>query len=92
MTDRISWSISEYLAGKLLREVYGANYSRTINERRIERAKEMMLGMDESLAKIAEQVGFLSSSYFIRVFRGIEGIAPSVWRDYMKHVNEEASK
>lgn len=76
--------IQEYQAGKLLREVYGVNYSRLINERRVERAKELMLGTNDTLGMIAESVGFQSASYFIRVFRSIEDVTPSVWRDYMK--------
>ena len=76
--------IPEYQAGKLLREVYGVNYSRHINERRVERAKELMLGTNDTLGMIAESVGFQSASYFIRVFRSIEDVTPSVWRDYMK--------
>lgn len=76
--------ISEYMAGKLLRETYGANYSRLINERRVEYAKELLLSTDESIATVAELSGLRSSSYFIRIFRSSEGITPSAWRQYMR--------
>lgn len=73
--------ISEYSTGKLLRNVYGANFRRIINSKRVEYAKNMLITTDESIAHICKQAGFMSTSYFIKVFRELESITPSQYRN-----------
>jgi YesN/AraC family two-component response regulator len=49
---------------------------------RIKRAKELLRGTDESIATIAEQVGFDDASYFGRVFRKQAGCSPQAYREH----------
>ncbi len=51
-----------------------------INKRRIEKAQELLLGTDETLYHIAQQVGFCDEYYFSRLFKKIVGISPDHYR------------
>lgn len=51
-----------------------------INERRVRRAETLICDSDESLAAIAQAVGFVSPSHFTRTFRKIAGANPSLRR------------
>ena len=51
-----------------------------INKRRIEKAQELLLGTDETLYQIAQQVGFSDEYYFSRLFKKIVGISPDHYR------------
>jgi AraC family transcriptional regulator len=48
--------------------------------RRVERAKERMTSTDETLVKIALDVGFCSQSHFTEAFRRVVGVSPGRWR------------
>lgn len=53
-----------------------------INQRRVERAKELLIrNPREKVHDIARKVGFESDSYFATVFRKYEGVSPRVYRD-----------
>ncbi len=49
-------------------------------ERRIQRAKEALLGGCEPLAHIALAIGFSDQPHFTRVFSNRVGVSPGVWR------------
>ncbi len=53
--------------------------------RRITRAKSMLAASSESIANIAEKVGFEDPYHFSRVFRQLEGISPRTYRLSLKH-------
>ena len=59
---------------------FGLTFFRYINQRRIERAQEMMVMTDQPLCQIAEQCGFADQSHFTRVFRRLVGPSPALWR------------
>ena len=52
-----------------------------INRVRVEKAKTLMLTTEYSLEKIAQKVGFLDTRALGRVFKRIEGIVPSKYRE-----------
>jgi len=64
------------LFGKLI----GTPPLQYINKRRIEKAQELLLGTDETLYQIAQQVGFSDEYYFSRLFKKIVGISPDYYR------------
>ena len=43
-------------------------------------AKELLRGSGKSVAEISDELGFLDSSYFIRVFKSVDGITPHAFR------------
>lgn len=51
-----------------------------ITQRRIERAKELLASSNASMSKIANAVGFSSSTFFSRTFRKLTGMPPHGWR------------
>ncbi|MCK5851275.1 MAG: helix-turn-helix domain-containing protein [Kiritimatiellae bacterium] len=56
-----------------------------VRARRITRAKSMLAASSESVAEIAEKVGFDDPYHFSRVFRRIEGVSPRTYRASLKH-------
>ncbi|TDQ42730.1 helix-turn-helix transcriptional regulator [Aureibacillus halotolerans] len=74
--------VSQLIAKKL-----NSNFRQVLNEIRIEKAKEKILGSDDSMKKIALQTGFSSPGYFAKLFREHVGISPSDYRsDQRRHV------
>jgi AraC-like DNA-binding protein len=49
-------------------------------ERRVEKAKDLMMTSRLSLADIAARSGFADQSAFNRSFKRIQGISPGMWR------------
>lgn len=52
-----------------------------INKTRIAKAKELLDATNLSVDKIADQVGFNSSTVFIRVFRKYIGMTPGKYKE-----------
>jgi len=62
---------------------YGINFSRFVNQYRVEEAKAMMEEIDSrkfTLETIGEKCGFGSLNNFIRVFQSFEGTTPGFFR------------
>ena len=57
-----------------------ANY---INRRKIALAKELLRETSKSISQIAEEAGYINISNFIAVFKRLEGVTPSVYRQHM---------
>jgi AraC-like DNA-binding protein len=51
-----------------------------INERRIQRAQQLLVSQSLAIGDLALQVGFLSPSHFARIFRRHVGLSPSEYR------------
>lgn len=52
---------------------------------RIDRAKELLLSNNDTVAAIAERVGFYNVNMFIRAFKKREGLTPGKFRELHKH-------
>jgi AraC-like DNA-binding protein len=52
--------------------------------RRMEKAREMLLSSDKSIAEIAFACGFSSPSYFAEVFLKKNGVNPSLYRSAIR--------
>jgi len=63
------------------KEQIGQTISAYLQAVRITRAKQMLRFSAESMESIANACGFSTPAYFSRVFREVEGIAPSVYRE-----------
>lgn len=64
----------------LFRRAIGQSPFAYLRRRRIERAKEMMLGSDETLARIASACGLADQSHLTKLFRRLVGSSPAAWR------------
>jgi AraC-like DNA-binding protein len=65
---------------RLFKKRQGITLERYLAELRLERAKQMLARTSLSTTRIAQLVGFKSSQYFHRVFRGHEGETPLDYR------------
>ncbi|MEH7180075.1 response regulator transcription factor [Neobacillus vireti] len=64
----------------LFKEQANLNFSEYVTRRRIQRAKELVVSTNLPINEIAEEVGYKTSKYFIKIFKEIEGITPSTYR------------
>lgn len=68
-------------ASVLFKEETKQTFTEFVNRLRLIRAKEQLLQTDKKIYEIAEDVGFSSSKYFVKVFRDLEGITPNQYRN-----------
>lgn len=69
----------------LLKKELGVNYKTYVIRQRDKIAKELLLTTDLSLNEICERSGFTECSYFIKVFRDMNGVTPGEYRMLNKH-------
>jgi len=72
--------LSTHHFGEAFKASTGTSPHRYLVERRIRRAKELLLGAEQSIADIAMSVGFASHSHFTDNFRRLTGTTPSRFR------------
>ena len=64
----------------IFKEIYGIPPVKYINDKRLERAKELLNYSNYPISFIAENCGFSSSIYFDRIFKAKYGITPGQYR------------
>jgi AraC family transcriptional regulator len=72
-------NLSSSQFARLFKKTAGASPYQYLQRKRIERAIDLMRGPD-SLAQIAQDVGFSSQSHFTEVFRAVTGTTPAIAR------------
>jgi AraC-like DNA-binding protein len=65
---------------RAFRRATGTPPHRWLLKRRVERAKQLLLGGEHRLAEIAIACGFVDQSHLTRVFVQFEGLSPGKWR------------
>lgn len=65
---------------KFFKEQTGVNVIDYINQYRVGLAKKLLLQENASVQAVSEQIGYLNSNSFIRVFKKYEGITPGQYR------------
>ena len=68
---------------RLFNREIGESFVNYVNRQKIELAKEQLRGTSKSVAQIAADVGYLNVSNFIAVFKRMEGVTPSLYRQHM---------
>jgi len=66
--------------GKAFHASFGRTPYRYLHERRIEKAKELLLDNRRTIVSVALDVGFSSHGHFTKVFRKVAGMTPSQFR------------
>ena len=66
---------------KLFKRHTGMNFTEYVSRLRIDRAKELLANPNLRISEIAYEVGFQSLTHFNRIFRKLEGQAPTAYRD-----------
>jgi two-component system, response regulator YesN len=71
----------------LFKEHVKLTFSEYVTRRRIQRAKELLMTTNLPINDIAEESGYKTAKYFIKIFKELEGETPSAYR---KNSNEKA--
>ena len=77
-------NLSAHYMSKLFKRETGENFSTYLTRCRMEEAKDRIQYTDENLIAIAYELGFNEPNYFSRVFKKIEGITPSQYRNRVR--------
>jgi AraC-like DNA-binding protein len=75
---RVSLSPNHFC--KVFKQVTGKTFIEYIHTLRVHEAERLLLETDEPIARIAERVGFSTSTYFERVFKKMRSVTPSTAR------------
>ncbi|WP_068675480.1 helix-turn-helix domain-containing protein [Oceanobacillus sp. Castelsardo] len=65
----------------IFKETTGLSFIDYITYLRIEKAKILLMKLDYTIYKIADEIGYKSSRYFSRVFKSITGVTPTQYRN-----------
>ncbi len=74
--------LSHSYFSKLWLRNMGENFTVYVNRRKTELAKELLQNSSGSISFISSSLGFSDTSYFIKVFKKIEGITPLAYRQH----------
>ncbi|MBQ8109153.1 MAG: helix-turn-helix transcriptional regulator [Clostridia bacterium] len=78
-----------FVNGSYLLRIFKANTGHTLlwyhNHVRCEKAKALLLSSDKSVSEAGEEAGFVSSAHFSHVFKKMNGMTPSAYRDAARH-------
>jgi AraC family transcriptional regulator len=75
--------LSSHHFGKLFKQSMGVPLHRYVLKCRIERAKELLVNTQLSMAEIAQTVGFYDQSHFTNVFRRQTNLTPRQYRNLL---------
>ncbi|WP_379240013.1 helix-turn-helix domain-containing protein [Paenibacillus sp. GCM10023248] len=73
-----------FFLSKSFKIVTGKNFIDYLTELRIEKAKELLRNSEMKINDVAEQVGY-QHSYFNRIFKKLEGMTPTSYRELSQH-------
>ena len=77
--------VSEGHLSRTFKRVTGVTFERYVIEKRIERARRLLLDPNSRVAEVAEKCDFCNPAYFARAFRKIVGCSPT---DFSKHPSQ----
>ena len=64
----------------LFKKETGINFSSYLVNVRMEKAKEMICNTNETIAAVAESVGYKDARYFSQTFTKVVGVKPALYR------------
>ena len=74
-------NISSYYFSKLFKEETGVNFIEYLTDLRMEKSKELLASPNMSIKDICVSVGYQDPNYFSRIFKKINGVTPSEYRE-----------
>ena len=72
--------INKYYLTRVFKEQYGQSITSYLTSLRITHAKQLLRFTDKTVEEIGLECGLCAIHYFSRVFKDVEGVAPSVYR------------
>ncbi len=73
----------------LFKEKVDLTFSEYLTRRRIQRSKELIISTTLPISEIAEESGYKTPKYFIKIFKELEGMTPSTYRKLNKEKTYE---
>ncbi len=73
--------LSKFHFCRVFKRHIGMNPMKFVAVLRIERAKELLTRNDKTVSLVANEVGFRDLSNFIRQFKKLTGVTPTMYRD-----------
>lgn len=70
---------------QILKRQTGKNYSELLLERRMERARELLVYTNKTITEIAEETGYTDLFYFSKTFKKNNGVSPNEYRKGQKN-------
>jgi Response regulator containing CheY-like receiver domain and AraC-type DNA-binding domain len=74
-------NVSPYYFSKLFKKEIGMNFTTYVTKYKVEKAKEMLKNTDIPIVNIAAELGYYECGYFTKIFKKIEGITPTNYRN-----------
>lgn len=84
--------LSPFYFSRLFKKEKGYNFADFITQVRLDRAKKLLRDPDNTVVRIASDVGYKDASYFCRVFRQITGMTPNQYRQELRNETKERAK
>ena len=78
LAERVHFNPSYF--SSLFKQHFGKGYADYLNDVRMEHAARMLLTSDIQVGQLANELGYQSSAYFIKVFKASFGITPNEFR------------
>lgn len=72
--------ISPSYLSRVFRKEFGCTVLEFLTKARVEESKKLLVKPEYTVSRVALETGFEDSSYFSKVFRRVEGISPSNYR------------
>lgn len=73
-------SISESYFSKSFHKAFGMSFTLYQNKLRIEKSEKLLRNTSKNINQISDELGFDHASYFIRLFKKIVGLTPSMYK------------
>ena len=73
--------MSFLISSQKFKKETGRNITQYIKERKIERAKMLLISSKQSIQEISDSLGFCNHSYFSETFRQVTGMTPGEFRE-----------
>lgn len=74
--------LSKSYFSRLFQRDAGENFTSYVNRTKIEHAKALLRGSSASIEQIASLLGYIDSSYFVKLFKKYEGVTPLGYRQH----------
>ncbi|MFN7249535.1 MAG: helix-turn-helix domain-containing protein [Anaerobacillus sp.] len=73
--------LSSYYLSKVFKKELGVNFVKYVTERKMEKAKALLKDIEIPIVNIAFEMGFPEPSYFTKVFKKVENMTPTQYRN-----------
>ncbi len=74
-------SISSRQANRIIKKMYGVNFSQKLREMRLYECAVRLVNTNESITKICTDCGFQNNTHFFNIFKDKFGVTPSEYRN-----------